>query len=162
MSSIQKITNLKGVSYRVYIRRKGLKSITKTFPSKSLASQFVSKMEGDRQLQSIFRGNNSKITFSELLVDYLKHGFKGKSLADQKSKLNYWENLIGSKQLMDITKHDITNGLHNLPSKLANATINRYKAAISVVFSYACREYGLHINPVRRNHKLCGILSCKL
>ena len=148
MSSIQKITNLKGISYRVYIRRKGLKSITKTFPSKNLASQFVSKMEGDWQLQSIFRGNNSKVTFSELLVDYLKHGFKGKSLADQKSKLNYWENLIGSKQLIYITKHDITNGLHNLPSKLANATINRYKAAISVVFSFACREYDLPENPV--------------
>ena len=149
MSSIQKITNLKGVSYRVYIRRKGIKSITKTFPSKRLASQFVLKVEGDRQLQFIFGGKNSKVTFSELTVDYLIHGFKGKSLVDQKSKLNYWNQLIGSKQLIYITKHDITNGLHNLPDKLTNATINRYKAAISVVFSYACREYDLRENPVR-------------
>jgi len=149
MSSIQKITNLKGVSYRVYIRRKGIKSITKTFPSKRLASQFVLKVEGDRQLQFIFGGKNSKVTFSELTVDYLIHGFKGKSLVDQKSKLNYWNQLIGSKQLIYITKHDITNGLHNLPNTLTNATINRYKAAISVVFSYACREYDLRENPVR-------------
>jgi hypothetical protein len=43
MSNIQKITNLKGVSYRVYIRRKGIKAITRTFYSKRQASQFVLK-----------------------------------------------------------------------------------------------------------------------
>jgi len=39
MSSIQKITNLKGISYRVFIRRKGIKTITKTFPSKELLNK---------------------------------------------------------------------------------------------------------------------------
>ena len=76
MSSIQKITNLKGISYRVFIRRKGIKTITKTFPSKELASQFVLKLEGDRQLQLAFGGkSSSKITFNELSVDYLLNGF---------------------------------------------------------------------------------------
>ena len=150
MSSIQKITNLKGVSYRVYIRSKGIKSITKTFPSKGLASQFVLKIEGDRQLQLAFGGKSSKTTFDELSVDYLLKGFKGKSLVDQKSRLNYWIQLLGSKQLLYVTKSDIVNGLHNLPDTLTNATINRYKAAISVVFTYACREYDLPENPVSR------------
>ena len=67
MSSIQKITNLKGISYRVFIRRKGIQTITKTFPSKKLASQFVLKLEGDRQLQLAFGGKSSKITFNEKL-----------------------------------------------------------------------------------------------
>jgi integrase len=148
MSSIQKITNLKGVSYRVYIRRKGIKTITKTFPSKGLASQFVLKLEGDRKLQLAFGGKSSKITFNELTVDYLLNGFKGKGLIDQQSKLNYWNKLIGKKQLIYVTKSDIADGLHKLPNTLTNATINRYKAAISVVFSYACREYDLPENPV--------------
>jgi len=150
MSSIQKITNLKGISYRVFIRRKGIKTITKTFPSKELASQFVLKLEGDRKLQLAFGGRSSKTTFSELSVDYLLNDFKGKGLIDQKSKLNYWSQLIGSKQLIYVTKSDITDGLHKLPNTLTNATINRYKAAISVVFSYACREYDLPENPVRQ------------
>ena len=150
MSSIQKITNLKGVSYRVYIRRKGIKSITKTFQSKRLASQFVLRIEGDRQLQLAFGGKSSKANFNELSFDYLLRGFKGKSLVDQKSRLNYWNQLLGSKQLLDITKSDIFNGLDNLPDKLTNATINRYKAVISVVFSYACREYDLPENPVNQ------------
>ena len=150
MSSIQKITNLKGVSYRVYIRSKGIKSITKTFPSKRLASHFVLKIEGDRQLQLAFGGKTSKTTFDELSVDYLLKGFKGKSLVDQKSRLHYWNQLLGSKQLLYVTKSDIVNGLHNLPDTLTNATINRYKAAISVVFAYACIEYDLPENPVRK------------
>ena len=75
MSSIQKITNLKGVSYRVYIRRKGIKSITKTFWSKRLASQFVLRIEGDRQLQLVFGGKSSKATFNELSFKYLLRGF---------------------------------------------------------------------------------------
>ena len=150
MSSIQKITNLKGISYRVYIRRQGIKTITKTFPSKELASQFVLKLEGDRKLQLAFGGKSSKITFNELTVDYLLNGYKGKGLVDQKNKLNYWNKLIGKKQLIYITKSDISNGLHKLPNTLTNATINRYKAAISVVFSYACREYDLPENPVRQ------------
>ena len=49
----------------------------------------------------------------------------------------------------DITTIDIGRGMEALPNRLSNATKNRYKAAISVVFSYACRVYGLHINPVR-------------
>ena len=132
MSSIQKITNLKGISYRVFIRRKGIKTITKTFPSKELASQFVLKLEGDRQLLLAFGGKSSKITFNELTVDYLLNGFKGKGLIDQKSKLNYWNKLIGKKELIYVTRSDISDGLNKLTNKLTNATINRYKAY------YAC------------------------
>jgi integrase len=56
---------------------------------------------------------------------------------------------LGDKPIIDITSTDINEALSTLPAHLKNATINRYVAAISVVFSYACREYGLHINPVR-------------
>ena len=140
MATIQKVINSTSVSYRVFIRRKGIKTITKTFPSKRLASQFVLKLEGDSQLLLAFGGMSSKITFKELSVDYLLNGFKGKDLIGQKSKLNYWNQLIGKKQLIYVTKSDISNGLHKLPNTLTNVTINRYKAAISVVFSYACRE----------------------
>jgi len=150
VATIQKVINSTSISYRVFIRRKGIKRITKTFPSKELASQFALKLEGDSQLLLAFGGKNSKITFNELSVDYLLNGFKGKGLIDQKNKINYWNKLIGKKQLIYITKSDISNGLHKLPNTLTNATINRYKAAISVVFSYACREYDLPENPVRK------------
>jgi len=37
---------------------------------------------------------------------------------------------------------------NQLPQKLSNATKNRYKLAISSVFSYAVRTYDLSVNPV--------------
>jgi len=149
MSSILKINNLTGVSYRVYIRRKGIKPITKTFSSKRLASQFALKVESDSHLQSILARDHN-ITFRELTIDYLLNGYKGKDSVEQKSKLKYWNELIGNKQLIYITRKDISFGLSNLPKKLTNATINRYKAAISVTFAYACREYDLIENPVSK------------
>jgi len=148
MASIQKIKNSKGVSYRVYIRRKGLKIITKTFSTKRLAVRFALKAEEDRNTQLSFGGRSSKTTFNELSKDYLSI-YQGKRLKEQKSKLDYWSGLLGNMQLMDITKSDIYNGLHSLPKHLSNATINRYKAAVSVVLSYALREYDLPDNPVR-------------
>ena len=75
MATIQKVINSTSISYRVFIRRKRIKTITKTFPSKGLASQFVLKLEGDRKLQLAFGGKSSKITFNELTVDYLLNGF---------------------------------------------------------------------------------------
>ena len=56
MATIQKVINSTSVSYRVFIRRKGIKTITKTFKSKRLASEFVLKFEGDRQLLLAFGG----------------------------------------------------------------------------------------------------------
>ncbi len=154
MSSIQKIKNSKGVSYRVHIRRKGIRTITRTFPTKRLATQFALKVEGDRQIQLAFGGRSNKTTFKDLVGEYLLKEYQGSYPREQKSKLNYWIRLFGDKQLVYITKSEISNGIHKLPNHLTNATINRYKAAISVVFSYACREYDLPDNPVRHIRSL--------
>jgi len=148
MSSIQKISNLRGTSYRVHIRKRGLKTITKTFPTKKLASQFALKVEGDRRLQLAFGGRSSKMLFSELVDSYLVNEYRGSRPKEERRKLNYWVGQFGQKELIYITRRDISSALNSLPKHLANATINRYKAAVSVVFSYACREFDLIDNPV--------------
>jgi integrase len=55
---------------------------------------------------------------------------------------------IEIKPISDITTRDVSEAMLKLPSSLSNATVNRYKAAISVVFNYACRQYNLTSNPV--------------
>jgi len=150
MSSIQKVTNSKGTSYRVFIRRVGIKTITKTFPTKRLATQFALKVEGDRRLHMAFGGMGATMLFREVVDCYLLNEYKGKRPKEQRNKLKYWVKLFGHKQLIYVTKTDVSNALRDLPSHLANGTINRYKSAISVVFSYACREYDLPENPVCR------------
>ena len=111
MPSIQKIKNSKGVSYRVHIRRKGIRAITKTFPTKRLATQFAFKVEGDRQIQLAFGGRSNKTTFKDLVGDYLLKEYQGSYPRDQKSKLKYWISMFGDKQLLYITKSDISNGI---------------------------------------------------
>jgi hypothetical protein len=56
MSTIQKLSNKNGVSYRVLIRKKGLKAISKTFSTKRLASQFALQIESDTKAQQAFGG----------------------------------------------------------------------------------------------------------
>ena len=150
MAAIQKIVRKKGVVYRVQIRRKNSKIISKTFATRKLAQQFASRLESDEQTLLAF-GELTKtdILLSELIMQYLCEEYKGRRPKEQKSKLNYWLETLDNKPIVEITTTDISSALSNLSSSFSNATINRYKAAISVVFSYACREYGLLNNPVK-------------
>jgi integrase len=56
-------------------------------------------------------------------------------------------NNLVSKQIEDITRIEISYLLSTLSPRLSNATVNRYKAAISVIFTYACRYFNLQDNP---------------
>ena len=118
-----------------------LRPLPKLFLQKKLASQFALRVESDRRLQLAFGGKSSKMLFSELVDSYLLNEYRGSRAKEERRKLNYWVDQLGKKELIYITKKDISNALNILPKHLANATINRNKAAVSVVFSYACREF---------------------
>ena len=47
MATIQKVINLTSVSYRVFIRKRGFKTLSKTFPTQKIAKQFALRMESD-------------------------------------------------------------------------------------------------------------------
>ena len=146
MASIQKIVNKKGISYRVYIRRKGLPNITKTFLTKKQASLFALKLEHSTQNHQAY---SSKLTFNELLESYLSNAYLGTKPQMQSSRLKHWLRILSDKSIMDINHLDIEFGLNRLPDELSNATINKYKKLVSVVFNYGIRELGLTDNPTR-------------
>jgi len=149
MATIQKVNNKKGISYRVLIRKKGLPVITKTFPRKNEAKQFILNLEGNRK-SYLFLGNlNNKTTYRELVEDYLQNEYVGTNPQQQRSRLNHWLNQFGDKKVLNITKMDIKQGLNKLPKDFSNSTINKYKKVASVVFNYGIREYGLPDNPTR-------------
>ena len=150
MASILKLHKSRGFSYRVFIRRKGLKPITKVFSNKELAELFVERIEGDKEMLLAYGGSrNYHITFRQLATDYLKHEYTGKDIQKQELRLGFWVQSFGSKYLTDITRSDINSGVCELSMKLSNATVNRYRSVVSVVFSYACRHLELNDNPVR-------------
>ena len=150
MATIQKVINLTNISYRVFIRKQGLKPLTKTFPTKKLAKEFALSMESDISAMMSIRGKSSNTLFKHLVDEYLLKEYTGSRPKAQAKKLEFWTDIIGERVIIEITKNDIYIALELLPSHFSNATINRYKAAVSVVFSYACRAFDLPENPVRR------------
>jgi len=146
MASIQKIVNKKGISYRVYIRRKGLPNITKTFLTKKQASLFALKLEDSNQN---YQAYSSKLSFNELVESYLSSAYLGTKPQMQHSRLKHWLRVLSDKSIMDINCLDIEFGLNHLPDELSNTTINKYKKLVSVVFNYGIRELGLLDNPTR-------------
>ena len=150
MATIQKVKRRSDFAYRVLIRQAGMKPVTKTFNNKRSAVQFVNSIESDRNKLLAYTQSKSQTVFSIIIDEYLNKEYKGSRLNDERVKLNFWIEALGDKPIIDITSTDINEALSTLPAHLKNATINRYVAAISVVFSYACREYGLHINSVRQ------------
>ena len=150
LASIQKLKQIKGTVYKVSIRRKGARTVSKTFKNRKLALQFANRIESDReQLLAYGRVSVNKIMFSELAEDYLRNSYSGKYPNDQRMKLKFWSKCIGNIYISEITTLDISKVLNTLTDRLSNATINRYKAAVSVVFSYACLQYELPHNPVK-------------
>jgi integrase len=107
-------------------------------------------MESDVSAMLSIRGKSSTTLFKDLVAEYLYKEYRGVRLKEQGRKLGYWSEMLGEKLIIDINKNDIYDGLQQLPNDLTNATINRYKAAISVVFSYACKALELTENPVRK------------
>ena len=149
MATIHKMHRAKGNVYRVLIRKKGFKTITKVFDKKSEAVDFAQQIEGDRKKHLSYSTSASlKLTLSEVIDLYLSLKYKNTRPQEQEHKLQYWSDAIGYIQITDITKTDIANSLTALPEGFSNATINRYRAAISVVFSYACQQHDLILNPV--------------
>jgi integrase len=150
VATIQKVINLTNISYRVFVRKQGIKALTKTFPTKKLAKEFALSMESDISAMMSIRGKSSNTSLKDLVDEYLLKEYTGSRPKAQAKKLEFWTDIIGERVIIDITKNDIYVALELLPSNFSNATINRYKAAISVVFSYACRAFDLPINPVRK------------
>ena len=147
MATIQKIKNKSGISYRVLIRKVGHKTITKTFQNKNLAHKFAAEME----LNSAYRQQHdlSDITFHELAQHYLASGSLGTRPKQQTMMTKYWDERLGQLKINDITPSVITQHLDELKDRYAFATINRYKAVISVIFNHARRKLAAIDNPVR-------------
>jgi hypothetical protein len=59
MATIQKRPRSNGNSYRVIIRKKGIKQISKIFSSKKFALQFAQRVESDKVLLLAY-GNTNK------------------------------------------------------------------------------------------------------
>jgi site-specific recombinase XerD len=183
MASIQKLARTKTdsktgkrtqkVSYRVFIRLPGLRTITKSFSTKKLAEAFARRIEGDHETAEAFGGKTSVIMRSMTLgklIDHYSSKYSGRDLS-QASRLTWWKDHYGKHKLIAVDRDLILDALHKLSTAYGRraygrgrnvrtrntnkprspATINRYKATLASVFKFGMndKELRLPTNPCR-------------
>lgn len=166
MAAIEKRTTKDGrVSYRVKVRLKGFPTQSATFDRLTDAKKWVQHTESAIREGRHFKNTESKKhTLADAIQRYIKTVLprKPKSTKDQKSQLNWWKDAIGHYTLADITpaliaeqRDKLNNGTTILKTKRSPATVNRYLAILSHLFTIAMKEWGwVEDTPLRKVSKL--------
>lgn len=171
MAAIEKRISKDGkTTYRVKVRLKGFPVQSATFHRLTDAKKWVQHTEAAIREGRYFKNTESKKhTLSDAIDRYFKIVLpqKPKSIKDQKSQLSWWRKVIGHVTLADVTPALLGEQREKLGTELIDkkfngnkktrsaATVNRYLAALSHVFSIAVKEWGwIENNPLRNVSKL--------
>jgi integrase len=164
MASIIKLQGKKGVTYKAVIRRKGYKTITRTFPTRTAAKTFSRDTEGNTDRLSRLGGSGSRKTLANLIESYAKE-YQGKDQSIT-TRLAYWKDRLGDWKLSAVTRQVIAEELDTLKNEPAHqplrgkesvvtdrprsqATVNRYLSTLSQVFNLAVDKGLIETNPSR-------------
>lgn len=161
MAAIEKRTNQHGkVTFRVKVRLKGFPQQSATFERLTDARQWVQQTEAAIREGRYFRtAEAKKHTLNEAINRYLKRVAPNKrSAKDCLRHLCWWKTEIGDYTLADLNKtlisecrDKLADGITSRGQRRSNATVNRYMAAISHVFTIAFEEWGwVDESPFRR------------
>jgi integrase len=164
MAVIEKREKDGGITYRVKIRLKGYPPQTASFERLTDAKRWAQQTESAIREGRHFKTSEAKRhTMSEAIERYMKTVLpnKPKSVYAQTIHLNWWKETIGDYSLADVTSAMIANCRDKLAAgttvrgKLRGAaTVNRYMAALSHVFTIACKEWQwVDDNPFRKVSK---------
>ena len=166
MANIEKrVSKSNKTAYRVKIRLKGHPAQTASFDRLTDAKKWMQQTEAAIREGRYFKTTEAKRhVLSETIDRYIKHVLptKPKSAHDQRTQLNWWKAAIGDHVLADVTpsliaeqRDKLANGVTSKESKRTAATVNRYLAALSHMFTIAVKEWGwIAENPLRKVTKL--------
>ncbi len=136
------IRKLPSGKYQVQIRQTGLRPITKSFLKKKDATAFARKVEGDSKLaQALGDPVTNQNTLSELINEFLEQYTKKDS--NIFARLKWWKEQYGNCTLAQFSSNEVQEGIKTLLTKgtrgtaVKPQTTNRFKANLSVVFTYA-------------------------
>jgi integrase len=167
MASIQGRKDGKGKTrWRVQIRIQGHPTVSKTFDRKTDAKDWAKQTETDIKRGQYFQSMEStKHTFGEMVDRYLKDVMPRKSedqRRHQTQQLKWWKDQLGSFNLSEVSVPKIVEARDVLARKKVRggkerspASVNRYLAALSHVYSIASREWGwVEQSPMRKVGRL--------
>lgn len=152
------------MSWRVQIRIRGHKPVTKTFARKTDAKKWATKTEADVRAGLYLRTRESeKRTMADLIERYReKRLARLASAANVGAQLDRWAAELGHMRLCDVTPAVVADVRDRLAdettvrgTKRSPARVNRYLAALSSVFQLGLKELGwVDDTPMRQVSKL--------
>lgn len=171
MATIRKRTTKSGeVRYQAIIRVKGFPPQTATFNTEKKAEKWAKQTEVAIEDGKHFIKTEAKNhTFGEMIDRYLKHVMPRKSSVQQSHQthqLNWWKGQLGPYTLADVTTPMLAEKRDDLANQLvsggeeggkrrSNASVNRYLAALSHVYTVVEREWGwIYDSPIKRVGRL--------
>lgn len=166
MASIKKRKTSKGISYQAQIRdNDGHPPKGKNFPTLQEAKGWIKDEQARRRQETYFPEQAKKKHILVELIDlYIEEILpsKPKNAKDTKRHLAWWKGEIGkyalnliSYDLIDKSRKKLIQGITTKGTQRNPATVNRYMASLSVVFTYGFKQRGwLKENPLLRFSKL--------
>ena len=145
--------------YRAEISRKGFARKSKTgFTTEAAAERWIKDNEAAAVLTKVGSGKRLKQLIDEF-------GSLGHCAYASAYQLDFWREQLGSKRVRDITRGEINEAklslqtrpaMHSSPGtvkatgrKLSPASVNRYLAALSKVFSFALDQGIIEAHPMK-------------
>ena len=182
MASIQRIVSriTGAVSYRAQVRAKGRAPDGKTFPNRKEAQQWAQSLEAAIRENRYFPHQKaSRTLFAEVVNRYRDTVLPGQRASNRETvsrQLDWWSKRFAGRTLAEITPDLVAAAREYLATTTyarakpkmgddgkevsskqytrSGATVNRYLAALSHLFSIASREWQLtDRNPVREINK---------
>jgi integrase len=166
MANFEKRTTKDGKThYRVKVRLKGHPVQTATFRRLTDAKRWAHQIESAMREGRHFKTAESKRhTLKDAITRYEAHILptKPNSIKDQGRQLIWWKNTLGKQTLGDITpallaeqRDKLAQGITQRGNTRSPATVNRYLAALSHIFTIAVKEWGwLEHNPLLKVSKM--------
>lgn len=160
MATIEKRVGVDGsINYRVRVRLRGFRPQTASFKRLTDAKKWVQQTESAIREGRHFKTVESrKHTLKEAIERYIKSVLPSKkpnSQKDQAKQLQWWSENIGYLSLADVTSDIIVEQRDKLAQgktsrgDRTNATVNRYLAILSHLFTVSVKEWRWsHENPV--------------
>lgn len=164
MATIEKRIHGDGVTYRVKVRLKGYPAQTASFERLTDAKKWVQQTESAIREGRHFKTTEAKRHLLSEAIDRYKKEIiptKPKSAYAQTIQLDWWKKSIGSYSLADVTSPLIAMCRDTLASEKtarnqlrSPATVNRYLAVLSHLFTVAMKEWEwIENNPLNKVNK---------
>jgi integrase len=144
--------------HRAHVRRKGYASKSRVFPTRTAAKHWLVENEASATLTKAGSGKLLK----QLIDEFAS---VGNCAWAREAQLDWWAERLGTRRVRDIGHADINDAILTLQSepalrstpngaqptdrKRSPATINRYLATISKVFSFALKHGVIDEHPMK-------------